>query len=97
MLRHCQDTSGIWRCFMQDFSKQEKRVLAVESRKAPPKYGSEAKQQIINHLHARMLAVEQASAHIFAKRLYICLKNDNLMVPCADLKSRQHWLGVKCL
>lgn len=51
---------------MQDFSKQEKRVLAVESRKAPPKYGSEAKQQIVNHLHARMLAAEQASAHIFA-------------------------------
>ena len=50
---------------MQDFSQQEKRVLAVESRKAPPKHGSEAKQQIINQLHARMLAAEQASAHTF--------------------------------
>lgn len=46
---------------LQDFSKEEKRNLAVESRKAPPKYGSEAKQQIINNLHARMLAAQQAS------------------------------------
>lgn len=44
---------------LQDFSKEEKRVLAIESRKAPPKYGSEAKQQIINGLHARMLACGQ--------------------------------------
>ncbi len=66
-LRCCERTNGIWCCFMQDFSKQEKRVLAVESRKAPPKYGSEAKQQIINHLHARMLAAEQASAHILLR------------------------------
>ena len=44
---------------MQDFSKEEKRALAVESRLAPPKYGSEAKQQIINSLHARMLAIGQ--------------------------------------
>lgn len=89
-LRHCEHTSGIWRWFMQDFSKEEKRVLAVESRKAPPKYGSEAKQQIINRLHARMLAAEQASG------LYIHLKKDNLMVPCADLERRRHWLGVYC-
>lgn len=44
---------------VQDFSKDEKRALAIESRTAPPKYGSEAKQQIINGLHARMLAAEQ--------------------------------------
>ncbi|KAL0041992.1 hypothetical protein WJX77_000137 [Trebouxia sp. C0004] len=54
-------TSGHGAIGSLDFSKQEKRVLAVESRKAPVKYGSEAKQQIINHLHARMLAAEQAS------------------------------------
>ena len=65
-LRRCENTSGIWRWFVQDFSKQEKHVLAVESRKAPPTYGSEAKQQIINQLHARMLAAEQASAQAFA-------------------------------
>ncbi|KAA6429421.1 MAG: ubiquitin-conjugating enzyme E2 32-like [Trebouxia sp. A1-2] len=39
-------TSGHGAIGSLDFSKQEKRVLAVESRKAPPKYGSEAKQQI---------------------------------------------------
>lgn len=44
---------------LQDFSKDEKRALALESRKGPPKYGSEAKQHIINGLHARMLAAEQ--------------------------------------
>ena len=44
---------------LQDFSKDEKRALAIESRKAPPKYGSDAKQQIISGLHARMLATEQ--------------------------------------
>lgn len=46
---------------LQDFSKQEKRALAIESRKAPPKYGSDPKQQIINDLHARMLAKEQVA------------------------------------
>ena len=44
---------------MQDFSKEEKRARAAESRKAPPKYGTEAKQQIINSLHARMLAADK--------------------------------------
>lgn len=46
---------------LQDFSKEEKRALAIQSRKAPPKYGSEAKQQIIDGLHARMLASEQVA------------------------------------
>lgn len=45
---------------LQDFSKEEKRALALESRKGPPKNGSEAKQKIINGLHARMLACEQS-------------------------------------
>ncbi|KAL3131774.1 hypothetical protein ABBQ38_007491 [Trebouxia sp. C0009 RCD-2024] len=49
-------TSGQGAIGSLDFSKEEKRILAIESRKAPPKYGSEAKQQIINGLHARMLA-----------------------------------------
>ncbi|KAL3163216.1 Ubiquitin-conjugating enzyme E2 32 [Trebouxia sp. C0010 RCD-2024] len=52
-------TSGQGAIGSLDFSKEEKRVLAIESRKAPPKYGSEAKQQIINGLHARMLACGQ--------------------------------------
>ena len=46
---------------LQDFSKEEKHALAIQSRKAPPKYGSEAKQQIIDGLHARMLASEQVA------------------------------------
>ncbi len=44
---------------MQDFTKDEKRALAIESCKAPPKYGSESKQQIVNSLHARMLAASE--------------------------------------
>ena len=44
---------------MQDFSKDEKRALAIESRRGPPKFGTESKQQIINSLHARMLAAEK--------------------------------------
>ena len=58
----CVSQHTICGAALQDFSKEEKQNLAVESRKAPPKYGSEAKQQIINNLHARMLAAQQASA-----------------------------------
>lgn len=38
-----------------DYTKEERRVLAIKSREAPPKYGSPERQQIINQIHQQML------------------------------------------
>ena len=59
-------------CHAQDFSKDEKRNLALQSRKAPPKYGSEAKQHIINSLHARMLAAQQVAGTGYPLMMLVC-------------------------
>ena len=38
-----------------DFSKAERRKLAAQSRLAPPKFGSESRQRVIQQLHEAML------------------------------------------
>lgn len=44
---------------VQDFTQDERRALAQQSRRAPPTFGSDAKQSIINDLHMRMLAADK--------------------------------------
>lgn len=56
---------------LQDFTKDERRALALQSRKAPPTHGSEAKQSIINSLHMRMLAADKVSLHASGGQIII--------------------------
>lgn len=52
-------TSGRGAIGSLDFTKDERRALAQQSRRAPPTFGSDAKQSIINDLHMRMLAADK--------------------------------------
>lgn len=46
-------------CFLQDFTKDERKQLAVKSRTEVPKFGSAARQKVINDMHQRMLELQQ--------------------------------------
>lgn len=38
-----------------DYTKEERRALAIKSRSTPPKYGSPERQEVIDRLHAALL------------------------------------------
>ena len=44
--------------FFQDYTPDERRALAAASRVAPPKAGSAPRQEVVDRLHARLLAAE---------------------------------------
>lgn len=43
----------------QDFSKEERKALALRSRQEPPQFGSAERQQLILDMHQRALAGER--------------------------------------
>lgn len=47
---------------LQDFTKEERQQLAVKSRTEVPKFGSPARQKVINEMHQRMLELQQEAA-----------------------------------
>ena len=58
---HCL-TSSLWFPWyfpLQDFTKEERQALALKSRTDPPKFGSPARQKVIDDMHQRMLQLMQ--------------------------------------
>eukprot|EP00878_Enallax_costatus_P014571 GHUV01015242.1.p1 GENE.GHUV01015242.1~~GHUV01015242.1.p1 ORF type:complete len:233 (+),score=129.87 GHUV01015242.1:172-870(+) len=53
--------SGVALC-RQDFTKDERKQLAIKSRTEVPKFGSPARQKVINDMHQRMLELQQQAA-----------------------------------
>lgn len=49
-------------CIPQDWTPEERRVLAAKSRLEPPKFGTPERQAIVDGIHERMLAVEKERA-----------------------------------
>jgi hypothetical protein len=46
---------------LQDFTKEERQQLAVKSQSEMPKFGSAARQKVIQEMHQRMLDLQAAS------------------------------------
>jgi hypothetical protein len=48
--------------YLQDFTKEERQALALKSQSDPPKFGSPARQKVIDEMHQRMLQLLQQRA-----------------------------------
>ncbi|KAJ9525969.1 hypothetical protein QJQ45_009351 [Haematococcus lacustris] len=48
----------------KDYTKEERRALAIKSRTTIPKFGSAERQRITDEMHARMLALPTPQARL---------------------------------
>ncbi|GFH25978.1 predicted protein [Haematococcus lacustris] len=53
-----------------DYTKEERRALAIKSRTTIPKFGSAERQRITDEMHARMLALPTPQARLLRRRLW---------------------------
>ncbi|KAJ9527483.1 hypothetical protein QJQ45_025787, partial [Haematococcus lacustris] len=51
-----------------DYTKEERRALAIKSRTTIPKFGSAERQRITDEMHARMLAIPTPQARLLRRR-----------------------------
>ncbi|KAJ9526554.1 hypothetical protein QJQ45_017678 [Haematococcus lacustris] len=53
-----------------DYTKEERRALAIKSRTTIPKFGSAERQRITDEMHARMLALPTPQARLLSFRVH---------------------------
>lgn len=68
---------------LQDFTKDERKQLALKSRTDIPKFGSAARQKVISDMHERMLELQQQAATSSSSRSPAKAADADLAAPVA--------------